>query len=101
MRGMRGRPIFRVRHASQGLPVHRFVLLLAFVASLAPLAQINAQVTQAEFAARRKALLDTLTDGVVLVLGAGEPVPDFLPFHQSRPFLYLTGFTEPGATLLM
>jgi Xaa-Pro aminopeptidase len=81
--------------------VHRFVFVLAIVASLVPLARIEAQVTQAEFASRRRALLDSLSDGVVLVLGAGEPVPDFLPFHQSRPFLYLTGFTEPGATLLM
>jgi len=62
--------------------VRRFVLLLAFVASLVPLARTGAQVTQAEFASRRKALLDSLSDGVVLVLGAGEPVPDFLPFHQ-------------------
>ena len=81
--------------------MRRFLLLLALTASLGPLARVEAQITQAEFAARRKALLDTLSDGVVLVLGAGEPVPDFLPFHQSRPFFYLTGFTEPGATLLM
>ena len=81
--------------------MRRFVFLLALAASLAPLAGIDAQISQSEFAARRKALLDTLSDGVVLVLGAGEPVPDFLPFHQSRPFFYLTGFTEPGATLLM
>jgi Xaa-Pro aminopeptidase len=81
--------------------VRRLLLLLAFATSLVPASRLDAQITQAEFAARRKALLDTLSDGVVLVLGAGEPVPDFLPFHQSRPFLYLTGFTEPGASLLM
>jgi Xaa-Pro aminopeptidase len=40
-------------------------------------------------------------DGVLLVLGAPEPVPDYLPWEQSRPFYYLTGFREPNAALVM
>jgi len=55
----------------------------------------------AEFAARRAVHFDAADDGVILALGAGEPVPDFLPFAQSNHFLYLTGFTEPGGALVM
>jgi Xaa-Pro aminopeptidase len=62
---------------------------------------LTAQVAQAEFAARRTALLDALPDGVVLVLGNGEPNPDYIPFHQHPHFFYLTGFDEPGGALVM
>ncbi len=88
------------------LVIRPLVLALAFltlagIAGVASPSSAAAQVSKDEFAARRTALLDSLSDGVVLVLGNGEPVPDFLPFNQSRPFLYLTGVTEPGATLVM
>lgn len=64
-------------------------------------AQISAQIPAAEFAARREALASTIGDGVVLVLNALEPVPDYLPWRISRPFFYLTGFREPNAALVM
>jgi len=62
---------------------------------------LAAQVAQAEFAARREALVSAMPDGVLLALGAGEPVPDFIPFHQQVHFFYLTGFDEPGAALVV
>lgn len=74
----------------------RTLAVLALVAS-----PLRAQVAQEEFAARRAAFAATLPDGVILALGAGEPVPDYLPFRQSPHFYYLTGFTEPGAALVM
>lgn len=70
-------------------------LLAASAASLA------AQIAQTEFAARRAALASALPDGVILVLGAGEPNPDFVPFHQHPQFRYLTGFDEPGSALVI
>lgn len=77
----------------------RFVLrFLVFVAFAAPLA---AQIPQAEFAARREALVGRLNDGAVLVLGAPENALDYLPWGQSRSFFYLTGFREPGSALLL
>ncbi len=76
-------------------------LVLPLLASLFVAAPVAAQIPAAEFAARRSALLDSLSDGVVLVLGGGEPVQDYLPFIQSRPFFYLTGFLEPEAALVM
>jgi Xaa-Pro aminopeptidase len=40
-------------------------------------------------------------DGVLLALGAREPAADYLTFHQTAAFRYLTGLTEPGAALVM
>jgi Xaa-Pro aminopeptidase len=68
-------------------------------ATLAP--ALTAQIPNAEFTARRNALSRTVGDGVLLVLGALEPVPDYLPWEQSRPFYYLTGFREPNAALVI
>lgn len=64
-------------------------------------APLHAQIAPAEFSARREALAERLDDGAILVLGAVEPAQDYLPWSQSRPFFYLTGFREPGAALLM
>lgn len=63
--------------------------------------ELPAQIPAAEFAARRDALAGTVGDGVVLVLNALEPVPDYLPWRISRPFFYLTGFREPNSALVM
>ncbi len=71
------------------------VVLAASAGSLA------AQIAQSEFAARRAALASALPDGVILILGAGEPNPDFIPFHQHPQFRYLTGFDEPGSALVI
>lgn len=62
---------------------------------------LAAQIAQSEFAARRAALASALPDGVILVLGAGEPNPDYIPFHQHPQFRYLTGFDEAGAALVI
>ncbi len=74
---------------------------LALALLLGVTASLHAQIGQDEFAARRAALADVIPDGVLLVLGAGEPNPDYIPFHQHPHFFYLTGFDEPGAALVM
>jgi Xaa-Pro aminopeptidase len=76
-----------------------FGALLLTALSLATPA--GAQIAPAEFSARREALATRLDDGAILVLGAVAPAQDYLPWAQSRPFFYLTGFREPGAALLM
>jgi Xaa-Pro aminopeptidase len=75
-----------------------FILVSALLFVAQPAA---AQIVPAEFAARRTALTDALPDGVLLVLGAGEPTPDYIPFHQHPHLFYLTGFDEPGAALVI
>lgn len=76
-------------------------LLLALGLALPLAAQSVAPISSGEYAARRAALARDVGDGVILVLGALEPVPDYLPWVQSAHFNYLTGFGEPGAALVM
>ena len=58
-----------------------------------------------DLAARRKALMEQIGDHAVLVLYAAEPRNysndvDW-PFRQENDFFYLTGLTQPGATLVL
>ena len=77
----------------------RRLLLVLLFAAVAPL---QAQITQAEYAARRVALSKGLpSDGVLLVLGGAEPKENFMKFWQAENFNYLTGFLEPGAALVI
>jgi Xaa-Pro aminopeptidase len=74
------------------------VLALLFVGSAEVVAQLA--IPAAEHAQRRQRFIAELPDGIVLVRGAPEPEHDYLPFSQSPSFRYLTGYTEPGATLV-
>ncbi|MFN8573994.1 MAG: Xaa-Pro aminopeptidase [Gemmatimonadaceae bacterium] len=80
--------------------IHGRRLLLALVPMLWPVAG-RAQVTAAEYAQRRAAFAAKLEDGVFVARGGEEPVQDYLSFFQSPGFLYLTGYKEAGASLLM
>ncbi len=60
-----------------------------------------APFTAQEYASRRARLAAEMGDGVLLVLGAREPDADYLTFHQTTDFRYLTGLTEPGAALVV
>ncbi len=59
----------------------------------------------ADLSARRKALMQQIGDHSVLVLYAAEPrnyANDVdWPFRQENDFFYLTGLTQPGATLVL
>ncbi|MBI3569197.1 MAG: aminopeptidase P N-terminal domain-containing protein [Gemmatimonadetes bacterium] len=75
--------------------------VLRFALSFGCAVPLTAQVTQAEYAARRDALAKSLAgDGVTLVLGAPEPKENYQNFWQAEDFRYLTGFLEPGAALV-
>lgn len=75
----------------------RSLVILAVSASV-----LGAQITQAEYQARRAALTRSLPgDGVLLVLGAPEPKENFQNFRQAENFRYLTGFLEPEAALVI
>ncbi|HEX6313895.1 MAG TPA: Xaa-Pro aminopeptidase [Gemmatimonadaceae bacterium] len=60
-----------------------------------------AQITAEEYAQRRATLAARRPDGVFVIRGGESPVQDYLSFYQTNGFLYLTGYREPDAALLM
>ena len=51
--------------------------------------------------ARRVALAAKLHGGVAVLFAAEEPLLDLMPYRQDEDFYYLTGWTEPGAALMV
>ena len=49
--------------------------------------------------ARRWAI--ACSGGVAVFFAAHEPLLDFMPYRQDSDFYYLTGWTEPGAALMV
>lgn len=60
-----------------------------------------AQITAEEYAQRRATLASRLPDGLFVIRGGISPVQDYLSFYQTNGFLYLTGYREPDAALVM
>src|SRR5262249_17835506 len=88
-----------------GNPRHNLFmrLTLALVACLAPVcaAASTATVSPTDYKARRAELRKSL-DGVMILFGADEPEEDLHnAFFQESNFLYLTGWREPGAVMLL
>ncbi len=54
-----------------------------------------------DYASRRAKLREDLTDGVLVLFGAKESEDLHYGFFQETNFLYLTGWEEPGAILVM
>jgi len=75
-----------------------FLSLALFAAAGLPL---DAQVSQRDYQSRRAALAASVGDGVILALGGTEPDDAHVGYFQRSRFLYLTGFTEPEAALVM
>ena len=61
----------------------------------------SAQISSAEFAARRDSLAAHIDSGVVIAFGGRTPVTDFGPFYQLPAFHYLTNFDEADAAVVM
>jgi Xaa-Pro aminopeptidase len=61
----------------------------------------GAQIASEEYAQRRASLASRLPDGLFIVRGGESPVQDYLSFYQTNGFLYLTGYREPDATLML
>lgn len=54
-----------------------------------------------DYHTRRVALGNELRGGVAILFAAEEPVLDFDPYRQDSDFYYLTGWSEPGAALMI
>jgi len=80
------------------------VALLAVVLVAAPTAQPVFRGDEIfppeEFAARRAKVMEKIGDGVAIVLGTPGP-PGEMPFRQNSQFFYLTGATEPRASVII
>ena len=76
-------------------------VILATLLLPGPRAPIHAQVSAADYAARRAALTAKIDSGVVLAFGAPETVNHWPSFFQLPAFYYLTGFSESDAVLVM
>lgn len=60
-----------------------------------------AQITAQEYEQRRATLASRLPDGLFVIRGGESPVQDYLSFYQTNGFLYLTGYREPDAALIL
>ncbi len=76
------------------------LIVLALGPGLPPLRALSKQ-QPGVFHARRVALAGKLQGGVAVLFAAEESQLDFMPYRQDSDFYYLTGWTEPGAALLI
>jgi Xaa-Pro aminopeptidase len=77
-----------------------FVLLFAFMA-VSPAAYALEKQPAGVCHARRAALAAKLQGGIAVLFALPESELDFTPYRQDSDFYYLTGWTEPGAALLI
>jgi Xaa-Pro aminopeptidase len=70
------------------------------VCLLAPILLIGQNFENAEFAARRAALMGQIPEGVAIILGATTPAGDS-HFFQTNDFYYFTGVSVPNAILII
>ncbi|MEO8562191.1 MAG: aminopeptidase P N-terminal domain-containing protein [bacterium] len=79
----------------------RRIAVVALLASALTSTRAHAQISRAEFSARRDSLAARIQNGIVVGFGGRTPVSDFGPFYQLPAFHYLTSFDEPDAAFVM
>ena len=78
-----------------------FALALLVVCTALPAIHALEKQPAGAYHSRRVALAAELHGGVAVLFAAEEPVLDFMPYRQDSDFYYLTGWTEPGAALMI
>lgn len=86
-------------HLTAMIPPARHRLISLALALLG--ARASAQITSAEYGARRDSLAARLDSGIVVAFGGRTPVTDFGPFFQTPGFHYLTGYDYADAALIV
>lgn len=81
--------------------VRNFVLCLLALCVAAPALSALEKQPASVYHQRRVALAAKLHSGVAVLFAAEEPLLDFMPYRQDSDFYYLTGWTEPGAALVV
>lgn len=81
--------------------IRKLIRPLALIVAVTLPAPLAAQITTAEYAARRDSLAARIGEGVLIAFGGRTPVTDFGPFFQIPAFRYLTGYAYADAALVM
>ncbi|HTH41924.1 MAG TPA: Xaa-Pro peptidase family protein [Terracidiphilus sp.] len=81
--------------------VRNLTLILLVVCLVAPSIHALEKQPASVYHQRRVALAAKLHGGVAVLFAAEEPLLDFMPYRQDSDFYYLTGWTEPGAALIV
>ncbi len=76
------------------------LFLLAALTTMPALRALEKQPASV-YHARRVALAAKLHGGIAVLFAAEEPLLDLTPYRQDEDFYYLTGWTEPGAALMV
>jgi Xaa-Pro aminopeptidase len=79
------------------------LLALLFLAAAPAIPTLRALEKQpaSVYHARRQALAAKLHGGIAVLFAAEEPLLDLTPYRQDEDFFYLTGWTEPGAAIMV
>jgi len=84
------------------MKILRWIALIGVVAATAaPSLRALEKQPASVYHARRVALAAKLHGGVAVLFAAEEPLLDLTPYRQDEDFYYLTGWTEPGAALMV
>jgi Xaa-Pro aminopeptidase len=82
--------------------LHRLYLVSCFVVLLSTCAAFGLERQDAGvYHARRVALSQKTNGGVIVLFAPVERADEIFGFHQDSNFYYLTGWTEPGAALII
>jgi Xaa-Pro aminopeptidase len=80
--------------------MRRIFTLCVLVCSSLPAFALDS-VPKSEYRERRVKLSSSLNGGAAVLFAATEPLLDFMPYRQDSDFYYLTGWTEPGAAIVV
>jgi Xaa-Pro aminopeptidase len=81
--------------------LRKIALLLLAASTAIPTLCALEKLPASVYHARRMALAAKLHGGVAVLFAAEEPLLDLTPYRQDADFYYLTGWTEPGAALMV
>lgn len=81
--------------------LRRVAVMLVVACTALPSLHAFEKQPASTYRARRVALGARVGGGVAVLFAAKEPVLDFMAYRQDADFYYLTGWTEPGAALLV
>ena len=82
-------------------PIGKFCLGLSVVLTTAAASSALEKQPASVYHARRLALAGKLQGGVAVLFAGEQSLVDFMAYRQDSDFYYLTGWSEPGAALLL